>query len=171
MNAELPVALLGSLLFMMIGPVQAIPLFAAATAGLDRAAQVRTAVAATGIAGAALSLAVAIGATAMANAGTSRASLIIAAGLILTITALRNIFSAAPTGSSNAGGHSLALSPIAIPGLVTPVGVAILIIFSSYFEASEDKLAILAVASRSSRSILSRCFARTGSCASSAWRH
>ena len=35
--------------------------------------------------------------------------------------------------------------PIAIPGIVTPVGVAVLIIFVSYFPALADKLAIMGV--------------------------
>lgn len=145
-DAQLPVALLGSLLFSMIGPVQVIPLFAAATAGLERTAQIRTAFAATAIAGAALSLAVTVGASAMASAGTSRASLIIAAGVILMLTALQNIFGGAGRNALvEQGKYGLALSPIAIPGLATPIGVAILIIFSSYFRGVDHKLTMLGV--------------------------
>ncbi len=143
-DAQLPVGLLGYLLFMMIGPIQAIPLFASATAGMERSAQVRTAFAATAIAAVALAVAVLAGASAMEKAGTARSSLIIAAGLILTITALRNIFAgAAQSSGAVESARGVALSPIAIPGIVTPVGVAILILFASYFPAAADKVRAL----------------------------
>lgn len=145
-NAELPFSLLGLLLFMMIGPLQAIPLFASATAGMDRRAQIHTAFVAAGVAALALALAVLIGAGAMSRAGTSRSSLIIAAGVILAMTALRNILgtAAGPPADKRRNGK-VALTPIAIPGIVTPVGVAILIIFASYFPDSADKLSLLGV--------------------------
>lgn len=38
-----------------------------------------------------------------------------------------------------------ALTPLAIPGIATPVGVAVLIIFVSYFPATEQQLAMLVV--------------------------
>jgi len=84
----------------------------------------------------------------MAGAGTSAPSLIIAAGLILLFTAFRNIFGA--RGGEGSGPkapptEALGFIPIAIPGIVTPVGVAVLIIFVSYFPSTTDKLAIMGV--------------------------
>lgn len=145
-NAEIPLGLLATLLFMTIGPIQTIPLFAASTVGMSHKARFRTAVVATGFAMIALALAVFVGAAAMARVGTTPSSLIMAAGLILTLTALRNILGGSASGNAVAGAQGgVALSPVAIPGLVTPVGVAILIIFVSYFSQGADKLAILAV--------------------------
>jgi multiple antibiotic resistance protein len=151
-DATLPLGLLASLLFTLMGPIAVIPAFASVTAGADRALQRRIALAAGGVAIAALTIAVFVGASAMAKAGTSSSSLIIAAGLILILTAVRNMFAAAPGSSSGAAerptprlGH--AVSPIAIPGMVTPVGIAVLIIFVSYFPTFADKVAIMAIAS------------------------
>ncbi len=139
-NAQFPTALFGYLLFMMIGPIQAIPLFATATAGMERSVQVRAAFAATAIAALAFAVAVLAGAAAMETAGTARSSLIIAAGLILLLTALRNIFGGGPQPPNVDGFKGVALSPIAIPGLVTPMGVAIVILFASYFPEIGDKI-------------------------------
>ena len=89
-----------------------------------------------------------VGVDAMARAGTSPSSLIIAAGMILRLTASRGIFA---TGGAAGAGHkaspttALGFMPIAIPGIVTPVGVAVLIIFVSDFPSIADKLAIMGV--------------------------
>jgi multiple antibiotic resistance protein len=141
-------ALLSTLLFTLMGPIAVIPLFAAATAGAKLGLRRRIALTAFLTALVTLALAVLVGAAAMAKAGTSPSSLIIAAGLILTLTALRNIVGSATGGAS--GQHApvtagLGFSPIAIPGIVTPVGVAVLIIFASYFPTAADKLAIMGV--------------------------
>ncbi len=93
-------------------------------------------------------VAVFVGAGAMAGVGTSRSSLIIAAGLILTLTALSNIFGAGAAAKDAQPGPptaALGFMPIAIPGIVTPVGVAVLIIFVSYFPSMADRLAIMGV--------------------------
>lgn len=91
-DPSIPLAVLGSLLFSLIGPIGIIPVFAAATAGADRALKRRIAVTATAVATLAFAVAVFVGAPAMAAAGTSSSSLILAAGVILTFTALRSIF-------------------------------------------------------------------------------
>lgn len=143
-----PLGLLASLLFTLVGPIALLPTFAAVTGGADRAMQVRIALVATATALAAFALAVFVGAGAMANSGTSRSSLILAAGLILLLTALRNIFSqghgrgAKPQDPPRPG---LGFAPIALPGIVTPTGIAIVIIFASYFPQLADRLAILGV--------------------------
>lgn len=147
-SAALPLPLLGSLLFTLMGPIAIMPLFAAATAGADARLCRQIALRAYLVSLATFAVAVFVGAGAMAGVGTSSSSLIIAAGLILTLTALRNIFGAAasakmdqPTSPTTA----LGFMPIAIPGIVTPVGVAVLIIFVSYFPALADKLAVMGV--------------------------
>lgn len=142
---NVPLGLLGSLLFTLIGPVALFPLFAAVTGGADVSLRRRIALLAAGFAFVALALAIFVGAGAMQSAGTSRSSLAIAAGLILLLTALRNVFATAPgsVAAPQAPSLGLALKPIAIPGIVTPTGVAVLILFASYFPDTSDRLAML----------------------------
>lgn len=147
-SQTLPLGLLASLLFTLIGPIALLPTFAALTGSIDRAMQVRIALVAATTALITFALAVFIGAGAMAQAGTTPAALILAAGLILLLTALRNIFAqgqgrtAKPRDPSGVG---LGFAPLALPGIVTPAGVAIIIIFASYFPSLSDRLAILGV--------------------------
>jgi multiple antibiotic resistance protein len=147
--ADVPLPLLATLLFTLIGPIALIPTFAATTAGADPVLRRRIAFLAFGTSVVTLAVAVFAGASAMAGAGTSRPALILAGGLILTLTALRNLFAfgMAPPAAQVAAPPSVGIgfSPIAIPGIVTPVGVAVIIIFVSYFPALTDKLAIMAV--------------------------
>ena len=89
----------------------------------------------------------------MARVGTTPPSLIMAAGTILVLTALRNILGAGSQAVAPSAARPddiptwmPALTPIAIPGLVTPVVVAILVIFTSAFPAYGERLAILGVA-------------------------
>ncbi len=147
-STALPLPLLGSLLFTLMGPIAIMPLFATVTAGADDRLARQIALRAYLVSLATLAVAVFVGAGAMAGVGTSKSSLIIAAGLILMLTALRNILSSTATFKAHQPGPptvALGLMPIAIPGIVTPVGVAVLIIFVSYFPALADKLAIMGV--------------------------
>ncbi len=86
-----PLPLLASLLFTLMGPIALMPTFAAATAGVESRLRLRIALVALLTALITLGLAVLVGAVAMAKSGTQPSSLIIAAGLILTLTALRNL--------------------------------------------------------------------------------
>jgi multiple antibiotic resistance protein len=145
---QLPLALLASLLFTLMGPIALLPAFSAATDGATPALRSRIALVAFMSALVTLGFAVFAGANAMSAAGTSQASLIIAAGVILTLTALRNIFGDIPNGKSGGADAprlslGTGLMPVAIPGIVTPTGVAVLIIFVSYFPSIGQKLAIL----------------------------
>lgn len=145
MNVPLP--LLGSLLFSMMGPIALLPLFATTTATADPGLKARIALLAALFGLGTLAVAVFVGAGVMHSAGTSRSSLIIAAGVILLLTALKNIFGGTPEAkpSQSEPSAALALMPIAIPGIVTPMGVAIVILFSSYFQDVADRLGIMAV--------------------------
>ncbi len=131
-----------------MSPIALIPQFAAATAGVGNGLRWRIALTAFVTALTTFALAVFVGAAAMAKAGTSPSSLIIAAGLILTLTALRNIFGGTAGGKPVQKAQvtaALGFAPIAIPGIVTPVGVAVLIIFVSYFPSTADKLDVMGV--------------------------
>jgi multiple antibiotic resistance protein len=131
----------------LIGPIALLPLFATTTAAAPPELRTRIAGWAALFALGTLGIAVFVGAGVMQAAGTSRSALIIAAGIILTLTALRNIFGAAQQARALEGEPTigLALMPMAIPGIVTPMGVAIVILFASYFPDFADRLAILGV--------------------------
>jgi multiple antibiotic resistance protein len=144
-----PLAVLGSLLFTLIGPIGLMPVFARLTEGAAFEMRLKLGSATVGIAALALGLAIWVGAPAMQKAGTSPPSLIIAAGIILLLTALRSMFGAksgyaAPVAEPR--GMAAALSPLAIPGIVTPVGVAVVIIFATYFPASRPEIFTVVVA-------------------------
>lgn len=154
MDESLPIGRLALLLFTLMGPIGLIPAFDAATAGRDSPARRAIALQVTLLALVALGLAVFLGTAVMARVGTTAPSLIIAAGAILVITALRNILAAGqpvagapPPGRPEALPRWMpALSPITIPGLVTPVVVAVLVIFTTAFPATGSRLVILGVA-------------------------
>lgn len=155
MDDMFPIGRLALLLFMLMGPIGLIPAFDRATAGRSLPERRLVALEVAVFAVLALALAVFLGTAAMARVGTTPPSLIVAAGVILVITALRNILAAGTPGagapSPGAPSDALprwmpALSPIAIPGLVSPVVVAILVIFTTSFPAPAQRFTILGVA-------------------------
>ena len=148
-ESVIPLSVLAALLFTLMGPIAAMPLFARVTAGADHALQRRIAFRAYCMALIALAVAVFVGAGMLVRWQVAPSSLIIAAGLILCLTALGNIFRQGPgpsAGEPPPVTEALGLSPIAIPGLVTPMTVAVLVIFVCYFPAMADRLAVMAVA-------------------------
>lgn len=147
-DSTMPLAVLTGLLFTVMGPIAAMPMFAAATAGADSRLQRQIAFRAYLMALITLAIAVFVGSGVLVNWGVSPASLIIAAGIILTLTALQSIFGVRKDEDSGKAppSLSLSLSPIAIPGLVTPMSVAVLVIFVSYFPSPADKMSVMAAA-------------------------
>lgn len=154
MDEMLPLGRLALLLFTLMGPIGLIPAFDNAMRGRDAADRRKVALQVTVFALVALGLAVFLGTAVMERVGTTPPSLIIAAGAILVITALRGILvtgqpsiSPPPSPPPEALPRWMpALSPITIPGLVTPVVVAVLVIFTTAYPATDQRLAILGVA-------------------------
>lgn len=154
MDDAVPLGRLALLLFTLMGPIGLMPAFDAATTGRDMAQRRRIALQVLVFSLTGLALAVFLGTAVMARVGTTPPSLIIAAGAILAITALRNILAAGTGASPAAPGPAPealprwmpALSPITVPGIVTPVVVAVLVIFTTVFPSTSSRLAILAVA-------------------------
>ena len=80
--------------------------------------------------------------------GISNASLVIAAGVILTLSALRGILlpaaGASPPDSADPG--TLAIRPLAFPTIVSPHGVGVIIVFIAFLPSGLAKLTVLSVA-------------------------
>jgi multiple antibiotic resistance protein len=140
------------LLFNMMGPIGLIPVFVRLTANMDQVSRNAMARRATGLAFTALFVAVFLGASMLDAWSISKGSLIFAAGLIVTSTALLPIIWNGAGGASagSAAGRQtpeqLAVSPLAFPSMVTPRAVGVLIIFVAFFPTIEGKLAVLGVA-------------------------
>ena len=140
------------LLFNMMGPIGLIPVFVRLTADMDQKSRIAMARRATGLAFVALFLAVFLGAFMLDAWSISNGSLIFAAGLIVTSTALLPIvWSGGGAASHGAAAgkqvpEQLAVSPLAFPSMVTPRAVGVLIIFVAFYPAIEGKLTVLAVA-------------------------
>lgn len=138
-----PIGLFYAMLFMQIGPIGLIPLFAAATRDETPPMRVKIAFLSAAIAFGTLLLAVFVAVPVMNSWGIKPATLIIAAGLVLTLTSLRGLFFQPAPVQAARPGLAKALSPIAIPGLVSPVAVAIIAIFVAYYPGVEERRAIM----------------------------
>ena len=138
------------LLFNMMGPIGLIPMFAGLTANMDRTTRSAVARRATLLGLAALVVAVLLGAVVLQAWGISKGSLILAAGVIMTLSVLKSMLFNQTREAGNPAParqpQDLAASPLAFPTIVTPQAMAVLIIFLTYFPALETRLAILAVA-------------------------
>lgn len=138
------------LLFNMMGPIGLIPLFVRLTGGLEERTRIAMARRATALALAAMVLAVFLGSSMLEAWSISKGSLIFAAGLIVTLTALLPLLGsgggAAPAIDTSQTPLQLAISPLAFPVMVTPRAVGVLIIFVAFFPTPQGKLTVLAVA-------------------------
>lgn len=142
---KLPFDLLLALLFNLMGPIGVIPRFAAITGGVEADARRRIAFLAGAVSLVAILIAITLGAWMLGRFQIDKGSLVIAAGLVLLVASLRNIYPPAPSSAEAAGGASrvpIAVSPIAVPGVVTPSAVGVLIIFAAYFP-SFDTIAVI----------------------------
>jgi len=140
-------AKLFALLFMMMGPVGVIPVFAALTGDLERPQANAVAYRAAFFAAIAVTLAGLVGYTVLAGWGGTPGSLILAAGLLLMISAINGILgrpSASPGDTGQA--KDIALSPLAFPTIVTAHGIGILIVFTAYVPDFSLKLGMVTVA-------------------------
>jgi multiple antibiotic resistance protein len=123
-----------TILFMLLGPLKVIGPFASVTRERDDAFVRSVAISAT-LASAAILAFIALAAGAMLGKfHLSLPSLKIAGGLVLLIAALRTMFgeSALPdAGKPNRRALSVAVSPITVPIIVPPAGVAALLILAA----------------------------------------
>lgn len=139
------------LMFNMMGPIGLIPAFAALTARMDEPTRRAVARRAALMGLIALIVAVFLGAVMLDAWSISKGSLMLAGGVIVTLTALLPIASVGGGhgGSSDSSSQSpmqLAVTPLAFPTMVTPKAIAVLIIFVAFFPTTEGKIAVASVA-------------------------
>lgn len=137
-------------LFLMLGPFKIIVPFVKITANADLKLTRRIALRATVFASTSLVIAGLLGETILSKYGIPIPILSLAAGLVIFIVALKDIIeqfseleehhetSLIPT-------MKMAVSPLAFPTIVTPYGIAAIIVFLSIFPSNKDRLIIIAM--------------------------
>jgi len=146
-----PVAQVFTFLFLMLGPFKIIGPFARITKGADAALTLRIAVLATLFSSVALLIASVLGESFLSSYGIPLPVLALSAGIILFLVALQNVLQqfAAPAehGDDAATQRSvpttkMALTPLAFPTIVTPYGIATLIVFLAVAQDMQARLTI-----------------------------
>ncbi len=126
-------------LFVMLGPLKVIGPFGAMTAGHDRRFKRRLALDAIVIASVGALAAVTLGVRILQKWGVSVGALLLTAGIILFLVALKVVLhqydphdqaatDTPPPATAAAPPPGLAFSPLAFPTIITPYGVALLIV-------------------------------------------
>lgn len=137
------------LLFNMMGPIGLMPVFAGLTAGMDAPTRGRVALRAAVLAAVGVLIAATIGTVILNSWGISRHSLIVAAGVLLALSALRTIL-LPPTPPANTASapdpKATAVRPLAFPTIVTPHGIGVVIIFIAFLDSTAATATVLAVA-------------------------
>jgi multiple antibiotic resistance protein len=122
-----------TIFFMLLGPIKLIPAFAGLTRGADGRFKRDVAIRGVVIASALCVFVALAGGTLLSKYRISIDALRIAGGLVLLIAALQVIFfQKAPPSSPGSGTPTaiqLAASPVAVPSIVPPAGVAAILIF------------------------------------------
>lgn len=117
--------------FMLLGPIKLIPAFAGLTQGSDVRLKRSVAIRGTVIAAALCGFVALIGATLLGKYRISLEALRISGGLVLLISALQVIFQRTQPTRPSSGTPSalqLAAAPVAVPMIVPPAGIAVILV-------------------------------------------
>jgi multiple antibiotic resistance protein len=125
-----------ALLFLMLGPIKILLPFVDMTEGADAAFRRKLALRAVLFSAAALALAGLTGRTVLANFNVPVSVLALTGGLVLFLVALQTVLQQfagpmQPRGARPAPELKWALNPLAFPIIVTPYGIAAIIVFVS----------------------------------------
>ena len=121
----------------MLGPIKILVPFVRMTKGADAVFRMRLATRSTLFSAAALTLAGLLGRTMMENFNVSLPVLMLTGGVVLFLIALQTVLNQAlPVVTSSRQtdaepGLNLAFSPLAFPTIVTPYGIAAVIVFAT----------------------------------------
>lgn len=146
-----PLALIFSLTFLMLGPIKIVGPFAKITHGADPALVRNLAVRAIIFASLALLVAAFAGEAFLRSYTIPIPVLVLAAGIVLFLVALMGILQQFSPPAHPGGDPAptptlgMAITPIAFPTIVTPYGVAAFIVFLALSPDNETKLKIGAI--------------------------
>jgi multiple antibiotic resistance protein len=149
-----PVAQIFTFLFLMLGPIKIIGPFAKMTKQADAALTRQIALRATLFSSLALVFAAVLGDRALSSYGIPLPVLALSGGVILFLVALQNILAQFEPPASHGDGAAepapaptlkLAMSPLAFPTIVTPYGIAALVVFLAVSPNLEARLTIGAI--------------------------
>lgn len=148
---RIPLAQIFTLLFLMLGPFKVIGPFARITRGADAAFTRRIALRATVFASLALLVAAFLGERILSSYGIPLPVLALSGGTILFLVALQNIlkdFAPHDAGTADPAQTPtlrLALTPLAFPTIVTPYGIAAVVVFLAISPDQQSKLVVGAI--------------------------
>jgi multiple antibiotic resistance protein len=150
---QFPLGQVFTLLFLMLGPFKIIGPFLKVTHGADDRLARRIALWATTFSALALLLAGFLGETFLSSYGVPLPVLALAGGIILFLVALKSVLEQfesaephpdAPPVAPEAA-MKVALRPLAFPSIVTPYGIAALVVFLAFSQTTDGRLTIGAV--------------------------
>lgn len=152
MAAPINLSFIFAIFFLTLGPLKLIPTFYGVTQGMDGKARLGLALKSAVLAFLILVVAAVIGSALAANWRISREALVITGGFLLLIGSLKILSSvlappeghAPPTNPAARRPISIVISPLAIPGIVTPWGLVALMLFVSIAE-DQNRLGGVAV--------------------------
>jgi len=150
---DFPVGQVLTILFLMLGPFKIIGPFLKVTRSADARLARRIAVLATAFAALALLIAGFLGETILSKYTIPLPVLALSGGIILFLVALRSVLEQfeAPEPHTEVtevppeAAMRVALSPLAFPAIVTPYGIAALIVFLAVSQSLEGRLTIGAI--------------------------
>jgi multiple antibiotic resistance protein len=149
-----PIAQIFTFLFLMLGPIKVIGPFAKITRGADAALTNQIALRAILFSSLALLLATFFGEKFLDNFNIPLPVLVLSAGIILFLVALLNILqqfmppaahSEEPAGQVHTPALSMALTPLAFPTIVTPYGIAALVVFLALSPDLKSRMTVGAI--------------------------
>ncbi len=151
---QFPAAQTFTILFLMLGPFKMVGPFLKVTQAADERLLRRIALRATLFAAAALLVAAFLGETFLSSYGIPLPILSLSAGIILFLVALKSVLEqfelpehAQDSAAMPAAPPSprVALAPLAFPSIVTPYGIAALVVFLAVSQSVEGRLIVGAI--------------------------
>ena len=141
MTGSINLGFIFAILFLTLGPLKLIPTFYGVTQGLDGKTRLGLALKSTGLAFLILVAATVVGSALATNWRVSREALLVTGGLLLLIGSLKILSSvlaphepAPPPDPTTKRPIGIFITPLAIPGIVTPWGLVALLLFVSVAE-------------------------------------
>lgn len=142
-----------AIFFMLLGPIKILPVFLKLTKDHDQPFRAKTAALATAFAAGICGFLILTSQNTLAKYHIRQESLMLAGGLVLLISALRTIFPVSHEADQPNRPQtplSLAVSPLATPVIITPAGIAAVMLFvsmeardPSYYDAIRIALVIV----------------------------